>query len=233
MDRLGMFKLVSDDPALEFEAIIVKPFVPTTGYGGWRRIARPRRRALTEWAGRDSVSMTGEFMLDNVDEGRGFELKQAIDTLERMAGVNKDDPEPPLVRLHSNPAPLVMHSFHHAAHVWWYVDGLAWDADAFIYNREGNPVRAKGTLVLTQHVEDERLQELSSVERRKRRKATPKKGQGKKGAKVKRYVVKSGDTLSSIAARHLGSARRWQEIAKLNGIRDPKAVKVGQTLRLP
>jgi nucleoid-associated protein YgaU len=31
----------------------------------------------------------------------------------------------------------------------------------------------------------------------------------------------------------LGDARRWREIADLNGIRDPRAITVGQVLRLP
>lgn len=42
-----------------------------------------------------------------------------------------------------------------------------------------------------------------------------------------------GEDLASIAARELGDPRRWREIADLNGIRDPRAVKVGQILRMP
>lgn len=47
------------------------------------------------------------------------------------------------------------------------------------------------------------------------------------------YTVKAGDTLSSIAARVLGNANRWQEIATLNGIGDPRTLRVGQILKLP
>ena len=36
------------------------------------------------------------------------------------------------------------------------------------------------------------------------------------------YTVKKGDTLSAIAARLLGSASKWQSIATLNGVRDPR-----------
>jgi LysM repeat protein len=42
--------------------------------------------------------------------------------------------------------------------------------------------------------------------------------------------VKSGDTLSEIAAAH---GTTWQEIARLNGITDPKRIHVGQVLKLP
>jgi nucleoid-associated protein YgaU len=37
----------------------------------------------------------------------------------------------------------------------------------------------------------------------------------------------------SIARRELGDAGRWTEIAKLNGMRDPRAVKPGARIRLP
>jgi nucleoid-associated protein YgaU len=58
-------------------------------------------------------------------------------------------------------------------------------------------------------------------------------GVGGSTAHPKFYTVKRGDTLSSIAADQLGDYRRWTEIADLNDIRDPRRVKVGQTLRLP
>lgn len=46
-------------------------------------------------------------------------------------------------------------------------------------------------------------------------------------------TVRSGDTLSGIAKRHLGDPNRWREIAQINGIKDPKGIRPGQKLRLP
>ena len=46
-------------------------------------------------------------------------------------------------------------------------------------------------------------------------------------------TVVKGDTLSRIAQRELGSAGKWQQIATLNGIRDPNSIRVGQQLKLP
>ncbi|MEO6710322.1 MAG: LysM peptidoglycan-binding domain-containing protein [Planctomycetota bacterium] len=46
------------------------------------------------------------------------------------------------------------------------------------------------------------------------------------------YKVKNGDTLGSIAQHELGSAKRWTEIAALNGVQ-PEKLNVGMTLRLP
>jgi nucleoid-associated protein YgaU len=49
------------------------------------------------------------------------------------------------------------------------------------------------------------------------------------------YVVKAGDTLSTIAARELGSSKRWKEIYELNRARlpDPAKMVVGMKLTLP
>ena len=46
-------------------------------------------------------------------------------------------------------------------------------------------------------------------------------------------TVKSGETLSDIARRELGTANRAGEIADMNGIEDPTKLKAGQTLKLP
>jgi len=46
------------------------------------------------------------------------------------------------------------------------------------------------------------------------------------------YVVKSGDTLSEISQRQLGTATRWKEIEALNGV-NANQLKVGMKLRLP
>ncbi len=50
---------------------------------------------------------------------------------------------------------------------------------------------------------------------------------------TREYTVKSGDTLGGIASHELGSAQRWEEIAKLNGDLNPSKLKVGMTLKLP
>ena len=44
------------------------------------------------------------------------------------------------------------------------------------------------------------------------------------------YTVRSGDTLSRIAAAH---GTTWQELARLNKLKDPKKIHVGQVLQLP
>lgn len=52
---------------------------------------------------------------------------------------------------------------------------------------------------------------------------------------VNGVVVRSGDTLSDLAAEHLGDADRWPEIAEANAGRldDPNAIDVGWVLAMP
>lgn len=53
------------------------------------------------------------------------------------------------------------------------------------------------------------------------------------GHASRRYVVRPGDSYSTLAARHLGDASRFLILARYNGSTDPSMLRVGQTLRLP
>lgn len=230
----GIFRLTEIDPppgerATSCAGYLVKPVIVTAGYGGWSRVARPRKKALTEWVGRDSTSLEIEFLLDAYTENDGLFVIGQERALERLAGLDINDPQPPLCRITSRPAALIPHNFHHASQVKWFVESIAWDKESIESNSSGNHTRIGGTLIITQYVEDERLSSLSSVERRKKA-----AGSGR-GSSRKTYVVKSGDTLSKIAARSdvYGNASKWKKIADANGIRDPKKIHVGQTLKVP
>ena len=47
------------------------------------------------------------------------------------------------------------------------------------------------------------------------------------------YEVKPGDTVSEISSRLLGTARRADEILRLNGIDDARKVRAGTTIKVP
>lgn len=233
----GTFTLTEIDPpsgkrARQFVGILTRAPVPVAGYGGWSRVARPRRKALTEWVGRDSLSLEISFILDSYDTGQGLYVETKCQILDELAGIEQHDPEPPLLRLESNPAPLMPHGFHRASHVKWFIETLTWEADQVRYNREGNRLRAAGSMTVTQYVDDAKLASLSSVQAR--RNAASRKD-GKAGGKLKTYTVRAGDTLSKIAARKdvYGDASKWKKIASANSIRDPKKLKVGKVLKIP
>lgn len=51
--------------------------------------------------------------------------------------------------------------------------------------------------------------------------------------KFETYVIKAGDTMSSIAAEWFGEGKKWDLIAKANPLIDPTKMQIGQKLNLP
>lgn len=49
---------------------------------------------------------------------------------------------------------------------------------------------------------------------------------------VRKYAVRSGDTLWGIARKYLGSGLRWKEIAEMNGIKGT-LIRTGQVISIP
>jgi hypothetical protein len=211
-----------------FTASLMSAPIPSSGYGGWSRVAVPKAMAFTEWAGRDVLSITLDFLLDEFTSSMGVYVEGQCRNLERFAGVDEGDPEPPLLELSSDPEPLMPHGEYRASHNKWFVESLDWDKDRIIYNSAGNRVRAGGTLVVSVFNEDKVL----SVAGRASQGSNTTKG---KSGRLKTYTVKKGDTLSKIAAKKnvYGDASKWKKIAVANHIRDPKKLKVGRALKIP
>lgn len=200
---------------------------PTGGFGGWQKVARPLRTSLTQWNGSDPFEQQFSLMLDGVRDDSSIE--DACDALEQMATPPSSGAEPPVIRVDG----AVLHPEYE-----WIVSALDWDPSP-IWSRRGHRIRQEVTITLTKYIADDVLAQMPAAER-KRREATSaaaaaarKAGSSRQAPQSKLYVVKAGDTLSKIAAAVLGSYKRWHELSDLNGIRDPKAITVGQKLRLP
>lgn len=237
---LGWVQLRSTDPPVTLIARLSgdRPNVDA-GYGGWAEVARPRRRPLSVWIGSPALRMTLPILFDRFVDG--ISIERQIASLERLATPTAGDGSPPRVRFVARGA-AVPHQ-----EKTWVIDSLAW-GDALM-NANGNRTRQQVTLALLEWIADIRVRENSPA---KRQRAKQKAAKTKGGAASKRVVATrkrtaskrsstrapsdefgTGDDLLSIAARELGDADRWVEIAQLNGIRDPRAIAPGQVLRLP
>lgn len=87
-----------------------------------------------------------------------------------------------------------------------------------LFSQNGNPVRARVTLVLRKYKSAEvqlRELKLESPDRTHLR------------------VVREGETLASIAYEAYGDPRSWRPIAEANGITRPRFVPPGTTLKIP
>jgi hypothetical protein len=196
------------------------------GYGQWDQVARRGRTSLTTFAGYGSLEVEIECFIDQYgafNDDPGVDVETALAKLELMAGRGRGNvyAEPPKLKVDT--AGVLSHDYTHSPAVRWVITDLEWDDDGAIINQYGNRVRQPVTVRILEYVTDDRL-------KRESRKASQK---AKAPSSTKTVTVKSGDTLMTIARDRLGDAGRWQELARLNSIRDPRKLKTGQKIKLP
>lgn len=191
----------------------------TGGYGGWEIVARPKRQSLTTWRGHDPYQMTLPILIDGFATNSSVEAR--CTAIERMARPPRVLDEPPLIRITG----AVPHT-----DLTWVIQTIGWGA--VTRSTTGQRIRQELVLNLIRYIEDDRVQ-LTGAASRARQNATKTSASKSKSGISQPYIVKAGDTLRGIAAKKLNDYRRWTEIASLNGIRDPKSIKVNQRLKMP
>lgn len=236
----GWVRVSSKDPPVSLTVRLAdaRPDI-SAGYGGWAEVARPRRRPLSVWTGSPGLRMALPILLDGFQAGRSVE--RDIAQLERLSLPTAADGAPPRIRLAARGGAVP-----HQDRVW-VVDALTF-GDGAIMNDAGDRTRQPATLALLEYIADVRVNEKSRTTQTRAQAARAKAkagaarkrivaGHGKPKTSHKRAASSSsfgaGEDLLSIAARELGDADRWIEIAQLNGLRDPRAIAPGQALRLP
>jgi hypothetical protein len=87
-----------------------------------------------------------------------------------------------------------------------------------LFHIDGTPLRAKLAVKLTEYL---------TVQEQQRKK------EGTSPDVEKRYVVRTGETLSSIAAAVYRDPALWRKVADANGITDPRTLTPGTVLTVP
>jgi nucleoid-associated protein YgaU len=189
--------------------------------GGWQVVDRPRQQAITQWYDASPMSLKLDLILDGGASRKSVEglVTRTLSWQYPTAGAQ----QPPVLEA-VGPIPAS------AKAMFWVLESIEVDADKVIRNSGGDATQEMLTLTLWQYVPATAsvLTALSPAQAAQ----LALTASGTSTAR-KNYTVKSGDTLAKIAARVLGSASLWQEIALLNNIRDPSAITVGQRLVLP
>lgn len=196
---------------------------PTGGVGGWGRLARPLLPSAVEWTGQPEEGLQFPLLFN------GWPDQSVEDRIVLLRSFG----EP---RARRKPPPELRFRYGGMGRgATWVIDSLEWGEE--LRNRQLQRTLQTVTVTLLRYEEaDVTLTPAERHRDRQRRKGSQEddgKGNGGGGGRHEVYVVKAGDTLSSIAAKKLGKAGRWREIAKLNGLRDPNSLRVGQRLRLP
>lgn len=231
----GNFLLQAEDMSYRFEASFddEAPLPTDDSYGGWAVVDIPKRLGQLEWSGRHPMGLEINFLIDTTNAApeadSGRYCGRMFDQMEKMAGLHAMDEEPPLLMFQSNG--ICPHDFSQNRNWRWVIEALAWDRARFINNLVGRPIFIAGTVTLRQFNSEELMEAYKGPARRNRDR-NKKKRSG--SSNLQRYEVKPGDTLHRIAARKLGGAGNWTEIAVLNDIRHPRDdLKVGDVLLLP
>lgn len=195
------------------------------GVGGWQEVTHARAATTIEWVGRPLHRLVMDCFFDQVRKGGNVE--QQLATLHRWGlPANPSDPmsEPPRITL----------NFGRSQQLEWVIEDIDYRAE----ERDGNGHRVQA-LVRVSLLEYRRARTaFTPLEEAQQQAAASTDGSTAqpyygRQEPTRSYTVRSGDTLSLIAARELGDMSRWQEIATLNDLEDPDLITVGQTLLLP
>lgn len=191
----------------------------TGGVGGWNETARPRHVAGTEYGGTPLYRVSFMLMMDGYVAGKSIEPSIAL--LEGWGQPHSNSKEPSVLQ-------LVYATY---SRLRWVIDDV--QVSSTLRRGDGHRVQAwvQVNLIeyrgLTSHataVDSVRAQIIANND------AT---GNSHKNPTTTTYTVVKGDTLMHIAAKKLGNASRWKEIATLNKIKDPYHLHVGAKLKLP
>lgn len=181
------------------------------GGSGWDVVARPRRVGLTIWKGRDPYRMDLPIMIDGWAKSDSMENDIAI--LNQMQMGSDLEPPPTITIVGGVPVKGIIWIMD--PQIDWG-DNVIWGSDS-----KGNMFRYRQDAVvhLCQFNPEDRL--VVS-------------GGGNLQA-PRRYVVKKGDDLRSIAQKMYGDPSKFKLIQAANNIRDPKRIlrMVGQEIRIP
>lgn len=205
----GLVTLRSRDPEIILGPVKMDaPPKITAGGGGYSVVGRPRNVGFVEYQGADPYRLDLSLLLDGILKAPGKRsVEDQIGKIDSFSARSPKIGQPPAFTI-TGPVPF-------PGMVWVVESAPSW-GDVVEYNDASDRIRQDVVLHLVQFVQPATLALGSKV-----------------GAKHKTYTVRKGDTLRSIAAHHLGSAKRWAEIAKLNHLRDGRHLKAGTVLRLP
>ena len=190
------------------------PIVPSLGYGGHPIAARPKKKALTIYEGRQPFQMEVPLLL-SLGGASVEHLRVRLEVMATSApGRSWIDEPPPGCRIYSRRGPLPMPQHIDPDQAWW-IEDLKWGEE--LRTASGELVRKQVTVTLLEKVEDEAAPPGGAITQR-----------------AHNYIVRAGDTLASIAARELGSANYWTYIVQLNpAVRSDGNLHPGLILHLP
>lgn len=186
---------------------------------------RPKRMGVTTYNGTDPIMLSIPILFDGWKNDNPVE-----DEIRNLMSMSHEiDGEPPAVRINVGIAgglPI------EPTGIDWLISNIAWgDDQIWDFQDNGSLVRFRQDAVV-QAVQKVDPEVVAFGQKMPGNTRGGKKGKGG-GKHPSTYVVKAGDTFPKIAIAIFHNRNRWREIAKLNRVTDPRAVKAGNTIKLP
>lgn len=255
---LGWVRIRSVDPPLTITARLSadRPNIDQGHGGGWTEVARPRRSTLSIWNGQPAYRMSLPILLDRFRDQ--LSVEREIAWLVRLASPSAADGQPARVRITAKGAAVPGQS-----RTWvidgltWgdaamtkngnrsrqqvtlslleYIADVRVDSAALRQRQKAaGPKTSQGAAQKRVIAAHGRLTTHPTTAPSSRTSPSGLSATAAlSGSPPPTTPFGTGDDLLSIAARELGDANRWVEIAQLNGIRDPRSIVPGQVIRLP
>lgn len=226
----------------------------STGEGGWQIVDRPRQGATTEWVDYSPYQMDLSLIINgfsDVPGGSPQSIENACNAVAswELPALGTSPPEPAKLQV-AGPVPGTDLTWVVYITNWKnaYRDGITGER---LYQElemtlwEYNPP----TVVVTAASPAAQQRAITGLPSQTPESANAAQINSNGGAvavitsgggapvavqySTSKYTVRQGDTLLTIAATQLGDASDWVLIAQVNGIRDPRNIKVGQVLIMP
>lgn len=194
--------------------------VTTGGNGGWELVGRPKRTALTDWIGHEPLRQVIPCVFDGHQTARSVEPD-----LMRLGVLYVRQPDrdrPSVVKI---AGPL-------GSPLDWVIESIEW-GDAIRRSADGQRTRQFFTLNMLQYVAADVVTRRATTAAGRAAERLPTSSNATRTVTVASRAGSTPESLLVVAARELGDATRWREIADLNGLTYPGQAKAGQALRIP
>jgi hypothetical protein len=260
--HVGWVTLTASDPPARLQVRVVDRPNVTQGYGGWSEVQRPRRSTLTVWQAQPALRMDLPLLFDAYARGGSVERDLALlERLAGPSASDRQPPRVRLAatglfvphqdrvwvidNLAWGDAAMTAHGNRTRQQVivslLEYVEDVRVAEDSAANRarfQAAAPKTKQGAAVKRVVAGPARTHQTGTkppVAREPGRLTVTGllSGQPVAAAPSPITPLGGGDDLLSIAAKELGDADRWVEIAQLNGIRDPRSIVRGQVIRLP
>jgi LysM domain len=213
MSKITLIPLSNPAAALTLPLGKKKPLF-TGGIAQWEEVPRPRRRAMTEFSGESLLKYGFDVVLNAFPDGDVEPMIRRVMGLLSIGGLPY---QPTLIKASG---PIVYPD------VPYFLSKCDQLEDGMEHNAAGRVCRQFLDLELTEYRAPDLVVQAAAPAQAAQQRAPDPPAQ-------RTHTVKAGDTLWAIATALLGKGQRWQEIADLNGVRDPRALRIGQVLKIP